>query len=102
MEMTSCANAKAEKPDKELNETYHRLLSYVKSQKNVADKIIAMESAWITYRDQYMIAMYPAKDKQAEYGSMYPMEANLLNAKLTREHIADLKLLLTQYGPSDR
>jgi len=46
----------------------------------------AAERAWIAYRDAYMGAMYPAKDKQAEYGSIYPMEADLLRAKLTQRH----------------
>ncbi len=35
--------------------------------------------------------MYPAADKQKEYGSIYPMEVDLLGAKLTREHIQAIK-----------
>jgi uncharacterized protein YecT (DUF1311 family) len=42
--------------------------------------------------------MYPAKDKQAEYGSVHPMDVNLLLAKLTRQHVAALKELLQQYS----
>jgi len=41
--------------------------------------------------------MYPAKDKQAEYGSIYPLEANLLRARLTRQQTAALKDLLRRY-----
>jgi uncharacterized protein YecT (DUF1311 family) len=53
------------------------------AQEEAVAKIKAAERAWITYRDAYMDATYPAKDKQAEYGPIYPMEANLLRAKLT-------------------
>ena len=42
--------------------------------------------------------MYPAKNKQAEYGSIYPMEADLLRAKLTQQQVAALKELQQQYS----
>jgi len=45
-----------------------------------------------------METMYPAKDKQARYGSIYPMEADLLLAKLTQRQVRALKELLQQYG----
>ena len=45
-----------------------------------------------------MEAMYPAKNKQAEYGSIYPMEADLLRAKLTQRQVTALKELLQQYS----
>ena len=44
-----------------------------------------------------MEAMYPAKDKQAEYGSSYPMESNLLLTKLTQRQVTALKELTEQY-----
>ena len=56
------------------------------SPPEAAAKIKTAQRAWIAYRDAYMGAMYPAKDKQAEYGSIYPMEADLLRAKLTQRH----------------
>jgi uncharacterized protein YecT (DUF1311 family) len=53
----------------------------------------------MTYRDAYIDAMYPAKDKQAEYGSMFPMEVDLLAAKLTRQQIGALQDILRQNDP---
>lgn len=47
-----------------------------------------------------MAAMYPAKDKQTEYGSGYPMEADLLLAQLTEVQINALEALLKQYAPA--
>jgi uncharacterized protein YecT (DUF1311 family) len=95
--MNACANEEAQHADAELNQLYSRLLSAESAQPEAVAKIKAAEKAWATYRDAYSDAMYPAADKQFEYGSKYPMEANLIRAKLTRQHIADLKDLLQQY-----
>lgn len=100
--MDLCASQEAARSDKELNGVYRKVLSEIGDQHRGIAKVRAMERAWIAYRDRYMAAMYPAKDKQAEYGSMYPMEADILLAKLTREHVNALKSLLRQYGPADR
>jgi uncharacterized protein YecT (DUF1311 family) len=99
-EMNACASEEASRVDAELNSVYRRLLSKASSQPEAVAKIKASERAWITYRDAYMEAMYPAKDKQAEYGSIYPMEADLLKAKLTREQVAALKEMLKRYSGS--
>ena len=61
-----------------------------------------MERTWITYRNRYMGAMYPAKDKQAEYGSIFPMEADLVLAKITEDHIGELQTVVNQYNPITR
>ena len=97
-EMNACANEDAARVDAELNDVYRKLLSKAASEPEAVAKIKAAERAWIAYRDAYMDAMYPAKDKQAEYGSIYPMEAALLRAKLTQQQVAALKELLKQYS----
>ena len=94
MEMNACASQEAARSDAELNEVYRKLLSQAASQQEAVAKIKAAERAWVAYRDAYMDAMYPAKDKQAEYGSIYPMEADLLRAKLTQQQVVALKELL--------
>jgi hypothetical protein len=44
--------------------------------------------------------LYPATDKQAEYGSMFPMEWDLFRAELTQQHVAALRSILQHYnGP---
>jgi uncharacterized protein YecT (DUF1311 family) len=96
--MSACASDEAARVDSELNQVYHKLLSQAASQPEAAAKIKAAQRAWIAYRDAYMEAMYPAKDKQARYGSIYPMEADLLLAKLTQRQVRALKELLQQYG----
>lgn len=97
-EMSACASNEAARADSELNGVYRKLLSQAASQPEAVAKIKASERAWVSYRDAYMDAMYPAKDKQAEYGSIYPMEADLLRAKLTEQQVAALKDLQAQYA----
>jgi uncharacterized protein YecT (DUF1311 family) len=97
-EMNACASDEAARSDAELNEVYRKLLSHATNQEEAVAKIKAAERAWIAYRDAYMDAMYPAKNKQAEYGSIYPMEAALLRAKLTQRQVTALKELLQQYS----
>jgi len=96
--MNACANQEAARADADLNDVYRKLLSKAANQPEAMAKIRAAERAWLNYRDAYIDAMYPAKDKQAEYGSVYPMEVDLLRAKLTVQQIAALRALLVQYS----
>jgi uncharacterized protein YecT (DUF1311 family) len=96
-EMNACASEEATRADNELSEIYRLLLSKAASQPEAVAKIKAVERAWIAYRDAYRDAMYPAENKQAEYGSIYPLEANLLRGKLTRQQAPALKDLLMRY-----
>src|SRR5579872_2389576 len=77
-EMNACASEDVGRAEAELNSVYRKLLVRAASQPEAVAKIKASESAWITYRDAYIEASYPAKDKQTEYGSVYPMVADLL------------------------
>jgi|SRR5882724_9499158 len=97
-EMHACANDEVKRADVELNQTYAMLLSKAKNDSRKTAKIRAAERAWILYRDTYIDAMYPAENKQAEYGSAYPTEVDLLRAKLTRQQIAAVQVLLEQYS----
>jgi len=72
-EMNACASDEAARNDAELNREYRRLLSMAGTDQRRVTKIKSMQRAWIAFRDAYVDAMYPADDKQAEYGSMFPM-----------------------------
>ena len=98
-EMTACASDEAARVDAKLNTTYRALLARVTSQPEALAKIKAAERAWIAYRDAYIEASYPAEDKATEYGSIYPLDVNLLRAKLTRRQIAALEEMLLHYTP---
>jgi uncharacterized protein YecT (DUF1311 family) len=97
-EMNSCANQEAARAETERARLYNTLLTKTSSQPDAAGKIKSAEKAWIAYRDAYLEAMYPAADKQAEYGTIYPMEADLLRARLTAQHVSELRKMLQQYN----
>lgn len=97
MAMNACASDEASRADAQLNDVYRALLQKVADPSCVA-KIKAAERAWIAYRDALIDAMYPAEDKQVEYGSVYLMEVALLRAELTRLQIDALQDLLQQYA----
>lgn len=99
-EMHICANEEAKRVDDELNRVYKLLLSKVGDNPLATAKIKTAQKAWITYRDAYIEAMYPANDKQAEYGSIFPMEVDLQIAKLTRQQIDALKDILRHNDPA--
>jgi len=102
MEINACASAEASRVDAQLNDIYRKLLSQAARQPEAVEKIKALERAWIVYRDAFIDATYPAKEKLAEYGSVYPMETALLRAKLTERQVTALKELLQQYGASGK
>ncbi len=93
-ELNACAADEAKRVDAELNRVYRELLSKDTDDAAATEKIKKAQRAWVAYRDAYVEAMFPAEDKQAEYGSMYPMEVDQLLATLTRRQIDALKDLI--------
>ena len=93
-ELNACAADEAARVDVELNRVYRELLSKNSDDPAAAEKIKKAQRAWVAYRDAYVEAMFPAEDKQAEYGSMYPMEVSQILAALTRQQVEALKDLI--------
>lgn len=96
--MNICAGEEAKQADSELNAAYHAILLKAASNTEAVAKIKTMERNWVAYRDTYMEALYPAKDKFAEYGSIYPTNAALARSSLTNQQTAALKQILKQYN----
>lgn len=95
-DLNSCATDEAKRADDELNRVYQVLLSKMADDAQAARKIKAAQRAWITYRDAYVEAMYPAENKRLEYGSIFPMDEALLRAKLTRQQTDALRGILKE------
>ncbi len=95
-EMLVCASEEAGRRERERTTLLRRVIKAADGDALAIRKINASEKAWLAYRAAFMEAMYPATDKQGEYGSRYPMDANLLHASLTISHLSDLKELLEQ------
>ena len=90
-ELNMCASDEAARADSELNSAYTGWLAQIEGDSLAIAKLREAEKAWLRYRDAYIEAVYPAKDKQLTYGTIYPMDVDLLSAKLTREHLAALR-----------
>lgn len=91
--LTTCAAEELTRAERALNVVYAKLLHKLAGRPDAIAKTRAAERAWFAYRDAYMEAMYPAKNKQAEYGSMYPTNADLVLADLTRQQTIALTIL---------
>jgi len=102
MAMNTCASEEAGRAEARLNDVYRNLLTLSAKQVEALAKIKAAQKAWTDYRDAYLEAMYPAKDKMGEYGSIYLMQENLIRARLTDQHTAELKEMLQQYSNEGR
>jgi uncharacterized protein YecT (DUF1311 family) len=77
------------KADVALNETYSKILKqYAKDQQFIA-KLKTAQQAWLVFRDAELEALYPKDNKQAEYGTVYPMchcsELQFLTEARTKE-----------------
>lgn len=95
--MDVCASEELKRADTELDRVYGDVLSSSKSDPIASAKVVAAQKTWQAYRDAYIDALYPAKDKLANYGSIYPLEVDMLRASLARQQIEALSCLL--HGP---
>jgi uncharacterized protein YecT (DUF1311 family) len=61
------------KADVALNETYSKVLKEYANDQQFIAKLKAAQKAWLAFRDAELEALYPKDNKQAEYGTVYPM-----------------------------
>lgn len=100
-EMNRCADEDASAADAELNHVYQDLLTKTKGDANGTRKLRDAQRAWVAFRDAQLEALYPAEDKQLEYGSIYPMCYASVAAAMTKERTAQLRRMLLDKDPCD-
>ena len=93
---TVCGSNDYKSADDELNSTYQQLLKKAAGGPVALQKIRAAQRAWVAFRDAQIAALYPAENKQKEYGTVFPMCANLALADLTKQRTAQLKQMLNR------
>lgn len=96
-DLNECASKDDADADNELNRTYNQLLRKASSDPAAVKKIEGAQRAWVAFRDAQIAALYPAEDKQKEYGTVFPMCVNLARADLTRERTKMLKQMLNPF-----
>lgn len=100
-EMNRCADLDARQADGDMNRVYRELLSKLKSDDNAIKKLRAAQRAWLAFRDAHLQELYPARDKQAEYGSMFPMCYAQVATAMTKERTVQLRRILDDKDPCD-
>ena len=93
-EMSHNAIAKYEKVDKELNNTYQKILKEYKEDTAFIKNLKNAQKIWILFRDAEMKAMFPDREP-GYYGSVQPMCWYTYMTQLTRERIKTLNVWLT-------
>jgi uncharacterized protein YecT (DUF1311 family) len=100
-EMNRCADLDARAADADLNDVYQKLLSKLKSDDNAVKKVRFAQRAWIAFRDAHLRELFPAEDKQREYGSMYPMCYAQVATAMTKRRTAQLRSMLDDKDACD-
>jgi uncharacterized protein YecT (DUF1311 family) len=98
-ELTQCAGEDAKRADAELNRVYQQLLLKARGDEHAIAKVRASQRAWLSFRDAQLSALFPREDKQAEYGSMYPMCYANFAAEMTRQRTEQLRRMLEKWAP---
>jgi len=89
IESDACASYR--QSDEELNTVYKTILAEYKNDKAFLAKLKKTQKAWLAYRDAHAASVYPAQDKQAEYGSMYATCYCTVQQELTTQRTEMLK-----------
>lgn len=85
------ACARLKQADEFLNKSYNQVLSEYRKNTTLIRKLRVSQRAWVAYRDAQIEALYPAADKRAEYGSVYPVCRCSALAALTAQRADELK-----------
>lgn len=94
LEQNQCAAIQLKSADDELNRVYQAILSEYKADGEFIAKLRRAQHAWLAFRGAELEARFPMQNKQSNYGSAYPMCANLFLARLTKERIKQLRVWL--------
>ena len=87
--------------DTELNRVYQHLLAKLKGDDKATKKLRAAQKAWLAFRDAHLQELYPAEDKQGEYGSIFPMRYSQVETAMARERTAQVRRMLDDKDPCD-
>tara|TARA_R110002049_G_scaffold14886_2_gene61926 strand:- start:3599 stop:3925 length:327 start_codon:yes stop_codon:yes gene_type:complete len=99
--MNKDANNKYHKADIQLNTVYQKILTEYKSDSIFIDRLKKVQRIWIAYRDAELEMKFPAENKLAEYGSVYPMCVSYFLKELTEERTEKLKVWLVGVEEGD-
>jgi len=100
-EMNKKASEEYKNADIELNNIYQKILTEYKSDSIFINRLNKAQRIWISYRDAELEMKFPAENKQAEYGSVYPMCISLYLKELTEERTEKLRIWINGIEEGD-
>lgn len=100
-EMNENASNEYKKADTELNAVYKKILNEYKSDPAFTNRLKKTQKIWISFRNAELEMKFPAKNKQLEYGSIYPMCISLFLKELTKERTEKLRIWLNGIEEGD-
>ena len=92
--MTSSPCGQFHKADASLNATYSKILKEYGEDAQFVSKLTATQRAWLAFRDAELEARFPKPDKQAEYGTVYPVCCCMQLQELTEQRTKELRVWL--------
>jgi uncharacterized protein YecT (DUF1311 family) len=93
IESRTCAAYQA--AEKELNDVYDAVLARYAQDREFVTKLRRSQRAWVAYRDAELAALYPSKEKQASYGSVYETCNCDARSQMIAQRIETLRQWLT-------
>jgi len=96
VEITVDACQKYEQADLELNQVYQVVIEAYKGDDQFEEALRKAQRAWLVFRDAHIVSLFPAEEKQTNYGSVYPMCRCSVLASLTEERTKQLRQWLSQ------
>jgi len=87
------AKKEYENADKELNETYNKILKEYKEDTAFIQNLKKSQRLWLQFRDAEMKVKFPGREV-GYYGSVQPMCWSMYKEELTRERLKTLKVWL--------
>jgi len=90
-EMNNCANKGYKSTDEKLNQVYKLIQKKYANDSAFLNKLKIAQKAWLQYRDAQLDMMYPHKNENDYYGSVFGMCENNYLEKLTIERIKILQ-----------
>ena len=100
-EMHKEASEAYKKSDIELNNVYQKILAEYTSDSIFIDRLKKTQRIWIIYRDSELEMKFPGKNKQVEYGSIYPMCVSIYLKELTEDRTDKLRVWLNGIEEGD-
>lgn len=87
--------------DSVLNVVYKQIQKEYKGETEFLTKLKISQRAWIKFRDAELDAIFPAKDTQYEYGTMYPTCYYIHMKRLTEQRIKQLMIWIRGFGEGE-